>query len=80
MDDMWVFLHPCGCAFGMANVSAWYPTAGRAWRALYDTRDEAAAARADGVTLIRATHEQYARDHIGHIKRGCRHRAKGASA
>lgn len=76
MGDMWVFLYPCGCAFGVANVSDRYPTAARAWRALYDTRDEAEAARADGVMLIRVTHDEYARDHIGHILRGCQHRVK----
>lgn len=54
----WVFLDPCGCAFGVLDVSA-AATRSKAWRDFYDTAQERNAAVNRGVTCDEVSHEVY---------------------
>ncbi len=65
----YVFLHRCGCPFGLVEASARKPGGpprladeDAAWDEMYDTRAEERAARRDGVTVVHVDHAEYERE------------------
>ncbi len=58
--DSWIFRHPCGCAFGLSDITSVRDTSeASAWRRMYDTAAERREAQARGVTATREAWEDY---------------------
>lgn len=57
----WVFLDPCGCAFGVLEAGS-NESRSKAFRDFYDVAKERNAAVDRGVTAVLVDHEQYVRE------------------
>lgn len=69
----WIFLHPCGCPFGIVEKGSFAKDENDAWDAMYDTRAEERQARARGVRTEFVDHETYTRDFYPRMTKDCPH-------
>ncbi len=73
----WVFLNPCGCAFGVMEHGG--GTQAEAWREFYDAgtprRTENAIGRAvvAGKTMRLVPHAAYVAEYLPQLRAGCPH-------
>lgn len=56
--EQWVFLNPCGCAFGVQEANG-NPSKAKAWREFFETVEASNAATDRGVTVVLVDHERY---------------------
>jgi len=73
----WVFIEPCGCAFGVMDApeSGEEAAAPQAWAAFYEGRVAAGfAAMERGVQARLVTHHEYEHAHMPQILGACPHR------
>ena len=54
-----VFLHACGCPFGLVEQGSWAKDVDGAWESMYETRAEERAARNRGVQVVHVNHATY---------------------
>jgi hypothetical protein len=73
----WIFLHRCGCPFGLVEESTFYKAEDDAWDAMYDTRTEERQARANGVRVELVDHATYERDFYPRMTQRCTHGGDG---
>ncbi len=73
-----VFLHPCGCPFGLVEATYRNLSEDAAWASMYDRRRRAIqAARACGVRVVHVDHATYVREFFGQMTAACPHRVDG---
>lgn len=69
----WVFLHSCGCPFGLVEQGRRAKDEDAAWDSMYDTRAEERAARSAGVRTEFVDHATYSRDFYPRMMQDCPH-------
>lgn len=72
-DCFWLFFGPCGCPWGLSNVTAAGPTEEQAWKYHYFTAAERKQAQAKGVTALLVPRETYREQYLEQMKTGCPH-------
>jgi hypothetical protein len=71
----YLFLHRCGCPFGLVEATRSALTEDGAWLHMYDRRKRAVtAAKARGVTALHVDHATYERDFYPLMTKTCPHR------
>ena len=69
----YVFLHRCGCPFGLVEEGSWCKSEDDAWSSMYDSVPEYRAARARGVRVEYVDHATYERDFYPRMTVSCTH-------
>lgn len=74
MRHHFLFLHGCGCPFGLCEQLPTCRDEGEAWELMYDTRAKAKKARDQGVHVKLVDHDTYCREYYPRMTARCSHR------
>jgi hypothetical protein len=72
--DSFIFRNPCGCAFGLQDVTAQVDTPSKAWKAMFTAKERDAAVDR-GVTVTREPWEDYRHTVYAQLTGPCPHAA-----
>jgi hypothetical protein len=74
-----VFLHRCGCLFGLTEYRHGVTTEDEAWDDMYETAAEGRAATLRGVRVVHVDHATYSREFYPLMLTPCTHTAEAVA-